>query len=247
VSLAAVWLQLRSLLECRNRVGCPVFAKQRLAKGQVSACERRGELDDLAQLLDLSRRSGLRAGAIRDREVELRVHRRGRQRHGLLQLADGRFSVGGSQGSAEVGASLRVVGADAHRLTKRSDSGFVLASLNQDQTEMVVGFSEIRPHSNGFAERGRHFVTRSASAAEHAAKNVVCRRRGACRAGASGGGWVAGLDPRPKRRNGGIPVRRGKRRRGHVQAGLELSQRFAELAGAKIGDTEIDVNSGRGR
>ncbi len=146
---AALRLEPRGFLEGRNRVGHLAVPKERLAERQVSPGERGRELDDLAQLLDLLRVSGRPAGAIRDRQVELRARGCRRQRDGFLELPDRRFGVGGGQGGAKIGTRLRVVGADAHGLAKRRDPRLVFSGLNQHQAEMVVGFGEIRPETNG--------------------------------------------------------------------------------------------------
>ena len=89
--------------------------------------ERRGERDDFSQLLDLFRGPQAGAGAIRYRQVELRLCRGRCQRNRLLELTNRFLGVGGSQGRAQIIVRISVVRADAYSLTQRRDASVIVA------------------------------------------------------------------------------------------------------------------------
>ena len=127
VTLPALWLQPRSLLQCRDRVSHFPVLQQRFTKSQMGPRERRGERDDFSQLLNLFRGPQTGARAIRHRQVELGLCRGRCQRNRLLELADRFLDVRRSQGRAQVIVRISVVRADAYSLTQRRDASVIVA------------------------------------------------------------------------------------------------------------------------
>ena len=132
---------------------------------------------------------------------------------------------------------VRVVRLEAHRLAERGDAPVVVAGLDEHETEVVVGFGEVGPEPDGFAELGRHLAAVGALAAEQEAEHVAAPRRGPGSRRAPCGGRRS----RTSQSGAGTPGR------GEVQPGLELSQRLVEIARPQVGDAEVHVDGGGGR
>ena len=209
VTFSIVWLEARRLLQFVDGFSHSGVLKQGLAKRQMRARERRCERDDLSQLLDLFRRPAAWTGVVRRREIELRFDRAWRQRNRLLQFADGFFGVGRREGRPQVGMRLCIIGAEAYSLTQRCDARFIVARLDEDESQVVVRFCKVRMQPNRFAEFGRHLARVGARATEQAAQHVV--RVGPLRICSQ---CLA------KSGNGVVPVGCGTRRRREVQRGF---------------------------
>ena len=189
----------------------------------MSSRERGIERDDLAELLDLLRRSDSRTGAVRHREIELGLDGLRRQRHGLLELANRRRRIGRRQCGAEIRARVRVVGRDPHGLAERGNAAGIVARLNQHEAEIVVGFGVFRAKADRLAEFRGHVARCPRPFCPSTRPRMLCASA------------FAGIRRQrlAKPCDRGIPIGRGTRRRREVQSGLELPERLGGLARAR--------------
>ena len=120
------------------------------------------------------------AGAIGDSEVELGVQRGRCQGDRPFQLTNRGVGVGRRQRGAEIGASVGVVGRQAHCLAQRRDPGGIVARLNQHQAKRVVKVGGVGLQPHRLAELRHDRAGLGAGATEHAPEEVVsfCALRG---------------------------------------------------------------------
>jgi hypothetical protein len=209
VSFTARRIQSRGFLQFADGLRDFAVLKQCLSEREMRAVEFGRELNHFPQLLDFLCWSVVGTGSVGQREVVERLHRGRRQRHRFLELADRFGGIRRREGGAEIRPRVGVFRTDSHSLAQCRDPTHIVASLDQHEAEIVVGFGEVGAQLDRFAECARDVAAAGARSPEQQTQRVVCIRPiGVCRQRLAQAGDRT------------VPVGRWLRRRRHVQPGL---------------------------